>query len=336
MDATAQQPVLQVRDLRTHFHLEEGTLKAVDGVSFSLGPNRTLGIVGESGCGKSVTVQTIMGIVGGKPEVQGSAHLQLEDERVDLLALPRDSGQFRRIRGQAISMIFQEPMTSFSPVHTAGFQIMEAIQVHRAQTWAECRPRALELLQQVGIPNPEANIDAYPHQLSGGMRQRAMIAMALALHPRVLVADEPTTALDVTIQAQILRLMKNLQAELGMSILFITHDLGVIAHMADEVLVMYLGRVVEYTDVKTIFSAPQHPYTQALMASIPRVRKLRGERLHAIRGSVPVALNPPACCAFAPRCPDFMPGRCDVQMPELVETAPGHKVRCFLFAEDGG
>lgn len=231
-------------------------------------------------------------------------------------------------------MIFQEPKASFSPVHTDGFQIMEAIHVHRNRTWQECREQALELLRQVGIPNPEVNIDAFPHQLSGGMLQRAMIAMALALHPRILIADEPTTALDVTVQAQILRLMKNLQTELGMSILFITHDLGVIAHMADEVLVMYLGRVVEQADVKTIFKEPKHPYTRALMTSIPRVHKAQGGRLQAIEGSVPVALDPPACCAFAPRCPDFMPGLCDTQVPDLQDLDPGHKVRCFLYTEE--
>ena len=327
-------PLLEVTDLTTHFNLEEGTLKAVDGVSFTLHPNQTLGIVGESGCGKSVTVQSIMGIVTGKPEIQGSALFHIDDESVDLLALDRNSEVFREIRGQEIAMIFQEPKASFSPVHTDGFQIMEAIHVHRNRTWQECREQALELLRQVGIPNPEVNIDAFPHQLSGGMLQRAMIAMALALHPRILIADEPTTALDVTVQAQILRLMKNLQTELGMSILFITHDLGVIAHMADEVLVMYLGRVVEQADVKTIFKEPKHPYTRALMTSIPRVHKAQGGRLQAIEGSVPVALDPPACCAFAPRCPDFMPGLCDTQVPDLQDLDPGHKVRCFLYTEE--
>ncbi len=327
------QPVLEVRDLTTHFHLEEGILKAVDGVSFTLMQNQTLGIVGESGCGKSVTVQSIMGIVTGQPAIRGSALFHLDEASTDLLSLDRDSEIYREIRGQEIAMIFQEPKTAFSPVHTDGFQIMEAIRVHKASAWQECRARALELLQQVGIPHPEVNIDAYPHQLSGGMLQRAMIAMALALHPSILIADEPTTALDVTVQAQILRLMKRLQAELGMSILFITHDLGVIAHMADEVLVMYLGRVVEQADVQTIFKEPKHPYTRALMASIPRVHKSQGDRLRTIEGSVPVALDPPAWCAFAPRCPDFMPDLCDAQEPDLLEVSPGHQVRCFLYAE---
>ncbi len=328
------QPVLEVHDLTTYFNLEEGTLKAVDGVSFTLHPNQTLGIVGESGCGKSVTVQSIMGIVTGKPDIRGSALLHTDDESVDLLALDWDSEAFREIRGQAIAMIFQEPKTAFSPVHTDGFQIMEAIRVHKPRTWQACRAQALDLLRQVGIPNPEVNIDAYPHQLSGGMLQRAMIAMALALHPRILIADEPTTALDVTVQAQILRLMKNLQSDLGMAILFITHDLGVIAHMADEVLVMYLGRVVEQADVKTVFKEPKHPYTRALMTSIPRVRKAQGGRLQAIEGSVPVALDPPVRCAFAPRCPDFMPGLCDTREPELQDLGAGHKVRCFLYTEE--
>ncbi len=328
------QPVLEVSELRTHFGLEEGTLKAVDGVSFDLHPNQTLGIVGESGCGKSVTVQSIMGIVTGKPEIKGSALFHTEQESVDLLALDWNSETFREIRGQEIAMIFQEPKTAFSPVHTDGFQIMEAIRVHKSHTWQECREQAFELLRQVGIPNPEVNIDAFPHQLSGGMLQRAMIAMALALHPRILIADEPTTALDVTVQAQILRLMKNLQAELGMAILFITHDLGVIAHMADEVLVMYLGRVVEQADVKTIFKEPKHPYTRALMTSIPHVHKAQGERLQVIEGSVPIALDPPARCAFAPRCPDFIPGLCDTQVPALQDLSAGHKVRCFLYTEE--
>lgn len=328
------QPILEVKDLTTHFHLEEGVLKAVDGVSFTLMQNQTLGIVGESGCGKSVTVQSIMGIVPGKPEIGGSAQFHMDQNSTDLLSLDRDSETYREIRGQEIAMIFQEPKTAFSPVHTDGFQIMEAIRVHKASAWQECRVRALELLQQVGIPNPEVNIDAYPHQLSGGMLQRAMIAMALALHPSILIADEPTTALDVTVQAQILRLMKHLQAELGMAILFITHDLGVIAHMADEVLVMYLGRVVEQADVQTIFKDPKHPYTRALMDSIPRVHKSRGEHLQTIEGSVPVALDPPAMCAFAPRCPEFMPGLCDKQEPNLLELSPGHKARCFLYSEE--
>ncbi len=324
-------PVLEVCDLTAHFHLEEGILKAVDGVSFTLLQNQTLGIVGESGCGKSVTVQSIMGIVTGQPAISGSALFYRDGASTDLLSLDRDSEAHRMIRGQEIAMIFQEPKTAFSPVHTDGFQIMEAIRVHQANTWRDCRARTLDLLRQVGIPNPEVNIDAYPHQLSGGMLQRAMIAMALALHPSILIADEPTTALDVTVQAQILRLMKRLQDELGMSILFITHDLGVIAHMADEVLVMYLGRVVEQADVQTIFKEPQHPYTRALMASIPRVHKSQGYRLQTIKGSVPVALDPPTWCTFAPRCPDFMPGRCDVQEPDLLELSPGHKVRCFLY-----
>ena len=336
MEAEKRKTVLKVKDLLTHFHLEEGVLKAVDGVSFDLHQNQTLGIVGESGCGKSVTVQTIMGIVGGKPEVRGSAELSLGDEKVDLLSLSIESERFRQIRGRDIAMIFQEPMTAFSPVHSGGFQIMEAIQVHETVTKEECRDRAIALLRQVGIANPDLNIDSYPHQLSGGMRQRAMIAMALALRPRVLIADEPTTALDVTIQAQILRLMRDLQRELGMSILFITHDLGVIAHMADEVLVMYLGQVVEYASVETIFQDPKHPYTRALMQSIPRVRKSQGERLSTIQGTVPIALNPPKRCSFAPRCPEFMPGECDTQVPGLFDLSPTHKVRCLLYAEEKG
>ena len=222
-------------------------------------------------------------------------------------------------------------MTAFSPVHTVGDQIMEAILVHEGVTREAARSRAIELLSLVGIPIPEERVDAYPHQLSGGMRQRAMIAMALALKPKLLIADEPTTALDVTIQAQILRLMKTLQAEMGMSIMFITHDLGVIANMADEVAVMYLGRVVEYGSVRQIFRSPQHPYTQALLRSIPRTGRRARVRLETIEGIVPVPLDPPDICPFAERCSQFIPGRCDERAPDFLETEPGHSVRCILY-----
>jgi oligopeptide/dipeptide ABC transporter ATP-binding protein len=228
-------------------------------------------------------------------------------------------------------MIFQEPMTAFSPVHSVGEQIMEAILVHEDVPKAEARAQAIELLKLVGIPIPEERVDAYPHQLSGGMRQRAMIAMALVLKPKLLIADEPTTALDVTIQAQILRLMKTLQAEMGMSIMFITHDLGVIANMADDVAVMYLGRVVEYGSVRQIFRTPKHPYTQALLRSIPRTGRRARVRLETIEGIVPVPLDPPDICPFADRCTQFIPGRCDEKVPDFLGIAPGHSVRCILY-----
>ncbi len=326
-----QEPVLEIRDLHTFFPLEEGMLKAVNGVSLTIHKNRTLGVVGESGCGKSVTAQSILRIVPDFAQMTGEILLHKNGEVIDLAALAPSGRAIRDIRGRDISMIFQEPMTAFSPVHTVGEQIMEAILVHDDVPKAEARAHAVELLKLVGIPIPEERVDAYPHQLSGGMRQRAMIAMALVLTPKLLIADEPTTALDVTIQAQILRLMKGLQAEMGMSIMFITHDLGVIANMADDVAVMYLGRVVEYGSVRQIFRTPKHPYTQALLRSIPRTGRRARVRLEAIEGIVPVPLDPPDICPFADRCTQFIPGRCDEKVPDFLEIASGHSVRCILY-----
>ena len=326
-----QEPVLELRDLHTFFPLEEGLLKAVNGVSLTIHKNRTLGVVGESGCGKSVTAQSILRIVPEFAQMTGEILLHQNGHITDLAALAPSGKEIRDIRGRDISMIFQEPMTAFSPVHTVGDQIMEAILVHEDAARDEARSRAVELLSLVGIPIPEERVDAYPHQLSGGMRQRAMIAMALALKPKLLIADEPTTALDVTIQAQILRLMKTLQAEMGMSIMFITHDLGVIANMADEVAVMYLGRVVEFGTVRQIFRSPQHPYTQALLRSIPRTGRRARVRLDTIEGIVLVPLDPPDICPFAERCTQFIPGRCDEKVPDFLETEPGHSVRCILY-----
>ena len=326
-----QEPVLELKDLHTYFPLEEGLLKAVNGVSLTIHKNRTLGVVGESGCGKSVTAQSILRIVPEFAQMTGEILLHQNGHVTDLAALAPSGRTIRDIRGRDISMIFQEPMTAFSPVHTVGDQIMEAILVHEDVAKDEARGRAIELLSLVGIPLPEERVDAYPHQLSGGMRQRAMIAMALALKPKLLIADEPTTALDVTIQAQILRLMKTLQAEMGMSIMFITHDLGVIANMADEVAVMYLGRVVEFGSVRQIFRMPKHPYTQALLRSIPRTGRRARVRLDTIEGIVPVPLDPPDICPFAERCSEFIPGRCDEKVPDFLETEPGHTVRCILY-----
>jgi peptide/nickel transport system ATP-binding protein len=323
--------VLEVRNLRTFFKLEEGMLKAVNDVSFSIGRNRTLGIVGESGCGKSVTAQSILRIVPPPGKVSGSIILHRPQGTIDLAEFPANSETMRDIRGKDIAMVFQEPMTAFSPIHTIGEQIAEAIMVHEPASKAEARGRAIEMLTRVGISNPGQRFDEYAYQLSGGMRQRAMIAMGLILKPMVLIADEPTTALDVTIQAQILRLMKDLQAEMGMSIIFITHNLGVIANMANDVAVMYLGRVVEYGSVYQVFNQPLHPYTQALMRSIPKVGRKMRERLMAISGNVPVPINPPETCPFAPRCGQFIKGRCDAGVPDLIEAQPGHQVRCVLY-----
>ncbi|MDE2989806.1 MAG: ABC transporter ATP-binding protein [Chloroflexota bacterium] len=328
---TDEDVILELNDVRTYFELDEGTLKAVDGVSFAVRRNETLGIVGESGCGKSVTGQSILRIVPKPGDTQGNIWLRRNGETVDLASLHPSGREIRDVRGRDIAMIFQEPMTAFSPVHSVGNQIMEAILVHEDVSKQAARERAIEVLSQVGIPEAERRVDALPHELSGGMRQRAMIAMALVLRPKLLIADEPTTALDVTIQAQILRLMQDLQKEMGMSIMFITHNLGVIANMADQMIVMYLGRVVEQGSVETIFGEPQHPYTQALMESIPRIGLTRGERLSSIAGTVPVPLNPPEECGFSSRCPKFIPGRCDAKVPDMIESSPGHHVRCVLY-----
>ena len=324
--------LLEVKDLHTYFELEEGTLKAVNGVSFSIRKNRTLGIVGESGCGKSVTAQSIMRIIPKKnSRMSGQILLHNGVSAVDIAQLDEDGDQMRDLRGREIAMIFQEPMTAFSPVHTVGNQIMEALFVHGETDKRAARKLVIALLDEVGIPAPERRIDEYPFQLSGGMRQRSMIAMAIILNPRLLIADEPTTALDVTIQAQILRLMKRLQRDNGMAIMFITHDLGVIANMADDVAVMYLGKIVEYGEARQIFKDPKHPYTKGLMRSIPKFGGTEGKHLATIKGTVPVPLDPPDACPFASRCSEFIPGRCDVAMPGAVTVEPGHSVNCVLY-----
>ena len=324
--------VLEVKDLHSYFELEEGTLKAVNGVSFSIRKNRTLGIVGESGCGKSVTAQSIMRITPKKnSRLSGQILLHQDGGAVDIAALDDEGERMRDLRGREIAMIFQEPMTAFSPVHSVGNQIMEALFVHGERDKRAARKRAIALLDEVGIPAPERRIDEYPFQLSGGMRQRSMIAMAIILNPRLLIADEPTTALDVTIQAQILRLLKRLQREHDMAIMFITHDLGVIANMADEVAVMYLGKIVEYGSLEQIFKDPKHPYTRGLMRSIPKFGATEGGHLATIPGSVPVPLDPPDACPFAGRCAEFIAGVCDARMPAAVTVAPGHSVSCVLY-----
>jgi peptide/nickel transport system ATP-binding protein len=322
MDAAGVAPLLEVEDLRTHFLGEEGTVRAVDGVSFSLPRGRTLCLVGESGCGKSVTALSIMGLVERPPAVIPTGRVRFEGR--DLLALTRE--QMNELRGNRMAMIFQEPMTSLNPAFTVGDQIAEGIRRHKRIGAREARDRAIEMLRRVRIPAPEQRVDDYPHRLSGGMRQRAMIAMALSLNPRLLIADEPTTALDVTIQAQILELLRELRAEFGMSLLLITHDLGVVAEIADEVAVMYAGHIVERADAATLFRRPGHPYTIGLLASIPKLT-LEQDELPVVEGAVPNPLNPPAGCRFHPRCP-FAVERCRAETPALGEIAPGHQVAC--------
>ena len=325
--------LLEIRNLKTYFFTDEGIVKAVDGVSFHVERGKTLGVVGESGCGKSVTARSILRIEGARGRIVDGEILfhRAPGDTVDLAKLHPTGPEIRSIRGKEIAMIFQEPMTALSPVHTIGNQVMEAILLHQDVTKEEARELALDILKRVGIPNPERRIDEYPHQLSGGMRQRAMIAMALSCHPKLLIADEPTTALDVTIQAQILELMKELQEELGTAIVMITHNLGDISEMADDVVVMYLGRIVESVSVEGLFYNPAHPYTKALLRSIPRVGKKVEKRLESIKDVVPDAYNIPSGCTFHPRCPEFQEGFCDVYVPELVELAPGHQVSCLLY-----
>ena len=332
------EPLLSVRNLSTHFPLDEGTVIAVDGASFDLYPSQTLGIVGESGCGKSVTARSILGIldkpgviVDGEIMFRYSGRNGESEEFRDLTEFDPDGSEMRAIRGGEIAYVFQEPMTSFSPVHTVGNQLMEAIMLHRDVDRAEAREMGAEMLRRVGIPLPDRRMDEYSFQLSGGLRQRAMIAMALSCSPRILIADEPTTALDVTTQAQILDLMINLQREQDMAIMLITHDLGVIAEMADYVVVMYLGQVVESAPVDDIFHNPQHPYTQALLQSIPRIQSdASQDRLASITGSVPHPYARPSGCPFNPRCPAFLPGICDANEPTLKPIGPDHQVSCFL------
>ena len=334
-------PLLSVRNLKTYFYQDEGIVSAVDGVSFDVAAGATLGIVGESGCGKSVTARSILRIVDRPGRIiDGQIHFRRpakdgHGERVvDLAKLDADGDEMRAIRGAEIALIFQEPMSSFSPVHTVGNQIIEAIRLHQPLGRREARARAIEMLQRVGVSSPHERVDQLSNQLSGGLRQRAMIAMALSCRPSLLIADEPTTALDVTTQTQILELMRQLQREDGMAIMLITHDLGVIAEMATDVAVMYLGRVVEQAPVDAIFHAPRHPYTRALLRSIPKIRARTRERLTPIAGSIPHPYDRPTGCPFHSRCADFIPGTCDRRRPELGTVADGHAVSCFLY--EGG
>ncbi|HJV11994.1 MAG TPA: ABC transporter ATP-binding protein [Burkholderiales bacterium] len=315
--------LLEVRDLRTLFASERGEVHAVDGVDLSLERGRTLGIVGESGCGKSVTALSIMGLVPQPPGRIAGGEVLFEGE--DLLQAP--ARRMRDLRGDKLSMIFQEPMTSLNPAFPAGDQVAEALLRHRKVSPKEARDQAVEMLRKVRIPSPERRARDYPHQLSGGMRQRVMIAMALACDPRLLIADEPTTALDVTIQAQILELMRLLRAELGTAIILITHDLGVIAELADDVIVMYAGKVVERCAAERLFAEPQHPYTIGLLGSIPRLH-LAQARLSAIEGVVPDPVAFPQGCRFHPRCP-FAVDKCRAEVPPLIKVSENHEAACW-------
>jgi len=315
--------LLEVRDLRTHFAVDGGEFRAVDGISLDLEAGQTLGIVGESGCGKSVTALSIMGLVPQPPgRIVGG---EIRFEGVNLLDL--SPAEMRELRGNRISMIFQEPMTSLNPVFTVGDQIVEGILRHRKISQSEAKDRAIDMLRRVRIPSPERRFDDYPHRLSGGMRQRAMIAMALACEPKLLIADEPTTALDVTIQAQILDLMRLLREETGTAIILITHDLGVVAEVAHNVAVMYAGRIVERSSVARLFAEPQHPYTIGLLGSIPKLH-LEQARLAAIEGQVPNPLSPRTGCSFVPRCP-FAIEKCRREVPPLAPVVPGHEAACW-------
>ncbi len=343
----AGEPVLEVSELAVRFASTGGEVAAVNGVSFAIGRGETLALVGESGSGKSVTSLAVMRLLPGAPacRVSGAVRLAEPDGKSrELLGLPAEA--MCRVRGDRVSMIFQEPMTSLNPVVAVGEQIAEAIRFHRGAGRREALAAAEALMERVGIPEPRKRLASYPHHLSGGQRQRVMIAMALACDPEVLIADEPTTALDVTVQAQILDLLKRLQERTGMAILFITHNLGVVAEVADRVLVMYAGRVVEEAPVGPIFRRPPMPYTAGLIASVPRlptkraipisVEKEGKRRLVAIRGNVPDPLHLPPGCSFAPRCERAEPGLCDRDVPSVEEAAPGHRVRCVRWRELAG
>jgi peptide/nickel transport system ATP-binding protein len=335
--------LLEVKNLKTYFFLDEGTVRAIDGVDFDLQRGETLGVVGESGCGKSVTARSILRIVP-KPGriVEGAIVLhRLVDkgagstmtDLINLTDLDPMGAAMRSLRGCEMALVPQEPMASLSPVHTIGNQIMEAILLHQKVGKVEARAKAIEMLKLVGFPKSQERVDCYPYQLSGGLRQRAVIAMALSCHPSLLIADEPTTALDVTTEAQILKLMRALQQELGMAIMYITHNLGVVAQMCERVIVMYMGKVVEEASVDAIFHNPKHPYTSALLRSIPRLglKTRESQRLESIRGTVPDPYSIPQGCSFHPRCTKKIRGVCDQQDPPNIQVEPGHQVRCVLY-----
>lgn len=335
-----EQPLLSVRDLNIRIQLDNGVMNAVDGVDFDIRKGKTLGLVGESGCGKSLTSRSLISINPKECETSGSILYRPADgkgaKEVDILSLEPNGKAIRSIRGRKIAMIFQEPMTAFSPMYTIGNQIVEAIRIHRTKDKKEAKKIALEMLSKVGISDQEKRFDQYPHEFSGGMRQRAMISMALSCNPEVLIADEPTTALDVTIQAQVLELMRALQNEFGMSILLVTHDLGIIAQMCDEVAVMYLGKIVEQAPVKELFRNPKHPYTKGLMRSMPRLGGGKERRLESIEGSVPMPIGMPPMCGFYERCKDRIEGVCNAAAVPVRRISEQHTVRCFLYSEQEG
>ena len=322
---------LRVKDLRVHFPTDDGVVKSVDGLSFSLERGQTLGIVGESGSGKSVTSLSIMGLhAAGTAEISGQVVLDGDN------LVSASAEHVRQLRGKNMAMIFQDPLSAMHPYYTVGHQIIEAYRVHNNVSKQVARKHAIDMLGRVGIPQPASRVDEYPHQFSGGMRQRAMIAMALSCDPELLIADEPTTALDVTVQAQILDLIRDLQQEFNSAVIIITHDLGVVAELADDILVMYAGRSVEYASAHEIFTAPQHPYTWGLLGSMPRLDRERAERLMPIKGTPPSLINVPSGCAFHPRCSygHLNGGASETQRPELVEISPRHHLACHLSAQD--
>jgi len=354
--------LIEVKDLKVEFEVRDGIIHAVDGATFAINRGQTLGIIGESGCGKSVTAKAILHMVPKPGRITGGEilyHRRIRSDGsemtdiVNIIELDPDGEEIRKIRGGEIAMIFQEPMSSLTPVYTAGAhigeavilhrlmpirkvgtQMVEAIQAHRKVSKQEAREIAIEMLHRVGIPKPTERVDSYPFQLSGGQRQRVMIAIALSCHPAMLIADEPTTALDVSIEAQILDLMRELQETTDMAIMFITHNLGVVAEMAEEICVMYMGKVVERANTIEVFYEPKHPYTRALLRSIPRIGRKSRERLASIRGMVPNPFNLPSGCVFHPRCSEYMPGKCDRMMPTWTQVGEHHWVRCLLY--EGG
>lgn len=330
-----QNPLLSVRDLQVSFFMDEGVVKSVESVSFDVGHGEVVGIVGESGCGKSVTMKAVLRIVEPPGKIMGGEVLLSSREEpekyLNLTQMDERGKEIREIRGGEIALIPQEPMAAFSPIHTIGNQIIEAIQLHQKLSNKDARELCIKALKAVGMSMPEKRIDSYSWQLSGGLRQRAIIAMAIASNPRLLIADEPTTAIDVTTQAQILKLLQGLQKDRGMSILFITHDLGVIAQMAQYVVVMYLGRVMEKGKVDDIFHQPKHPYTQALLRSIPSAQKTVKGRLPTISGSIPHPFNKPKGCPFHPRCIKAIKGKCNMELPQEILVGDDHFVNCFLY-----
>jgi peptide/nickel transport system ATP-binding protein len=333
--STPGRTLLEIRNLSVSFFLDEGVVHATQDVSLTLAAGSTLGLVGESGCGKSVTARAIMRLLASSSKIVGGQILLHRDgETVDIASLNPRGEEIRRIRSNEIAMIFQEPMAAFSPVYTLGNQIAETIRANTRLSKHDALDRAVELLRKVGIPLPERAVNRYPFEMSGGMLQRAMIANALSCEPEILIADEPTTALDVTIQAQILALLKDIQAETGMSIVIISHNMGVIAEMADQVAVMYLGRVVEEAPLWNIFDDARHPYTQALLRAMPTLAEEPKDRLEAIEGNIPSPYAVPAGCSFHPRCDAFMAGTCEVATPVLMEVAGQHKAACFLLEEE--